>query len=85
MVKNVVSFLFVTVDKNYTTSGIKLMIEINDYGKNTLIWLKFPLFMLREDGEQITESKEKGDGVLSFVLKLPIGRLNAVQLINNYN
>jgi hypothetical protein len=33
MVKNVVSFLFVTVDKNYTTSGIKLMIEINDYGK----------------------------------------------------
>ncbi len=53
--------------------------------KNTLIWLKFPLFMLREDGEQITESKEKGDGVLSFVLKLPIGRLNAVQLINNYN
>jgi hypothetical protein len=53
--------------------------------KNTLIWLKFPLFMLREDGEQITESKEKGDGVLSFVLKLPIGRLNAVQLINNSN
>ena len=53
--------------------------------KNTLIWLKFPLFMLREDGEQITESKEKVDGVLSFVLKLPIGSLNAVQLINNSN
>ena len=54
-------------------------------GKITIIWLKFPLFMLREDGEQIPESKEKEDGVLSFVLKLPIGSLNAVQLINNSN
>ncbi|BAG05495.1 conserved hypothetical protein [Microcystis aeruginosa PCC 9809] len=53
--------------------------------KTTPVWLKFPLFMLREDGEQIPESKEKEDGVLSFVLKLPIGSLNAVQLINNSN
>jgi len=42
-------------------------------GKTTLIWLKFPLLMLREDGEQIPESKEKRDGVLYFVIKLTIG------------
>jgi len=34
MVKNVVSFLFVTVDKISKTSRIKLIIEINNYGKN---------------------------------------------------
>jgi hypothetical protein len=39
--------------------------------------------MLIEDSDQMLESKEKGDGVLSFVRKLRIGSLNAVQLINN--
>lgn len=52
-------------------------------GKTTLIWLKFYLLMLIGDGDKIPESKEKGDGVLSFVRKLRIGSLNAVQLINN--
>ena len=51
--------------------------------KTTPVWLKFPLFMLREDGEQIPESKEKEDGVLSLLIKLAIDSLNAVQLINN--
>lgn len=39
--------------------------------------------MLIEDRDQIPELKEKGDGVLSLVIKLPTGSLNAVQLINN--
>lgn len=52
-------------------------------GKTTLIWLKFYLLMLIGDGDKIPESKEKGDGVLSLVIKLPIGSLNAVQVINN--
>ncbi|AKV65505.1 hypothetical protein VL20_274 [Microcystis panniformis FACHB-1757] len=57
--KNVVYFLFVTVDKISKTSRIKLIIEINNYGKITLILLKFTLFMLRKYREQIPESKGK--------------------------
>jgi hypothetical protein len=41
--------------------------------KTTNIWLKFSLLMLIEDSDKITESKEKGDGVLYFVIKLTIG------------
>ena len=39
--------------------------------------------MLIEDRGQIPELKEKRDGVLSLVIKLSTGSLNAVQLINN--
>ncbi len=51
--------------------------------KTITIWLKFSLSMLIKDSNQIPELKEKEDGVLSFVRKLRIGSLNAVQLINN--
>ena len=51
--------------------------------KTITIWLKFSLLMLIEDSDQILESKEKEDGVLSLVIKLSTGSLNAVQLINS--
>ncbi len=51
--------------------------------KNTTIWLEFFLLMLIEYSDQLPESKEKVDGVLYLVIKLPTGSLNAVQLIDN--
>jgi hypothetical protein len=51
--------------------------------KTITIWLKFSLSMLIQDNDKLPESKEKEDGVLSFVRKLRIGSLNAVQFINN--
>lgn len=41
--------------------------------KTTTIWLKFSLLMLIEDSDQMLKLKEKGDGVLDFVIKLTIG------------
>lgn len=41
--------------------------------KTTHIWLKFSLLMLIEDSDQMLKLKEKGDGVLDFVIKLTIG------------